>query len=254
MARIRWVRAVRAVVIAGLAAALIAPAAQSQQTTLVGLVRDSSGIPISGVEVRLAGQDVYTRTNDLGGFRLASVPVGAIQISARRMGFAPALVDVTLRVGRIDSLILSMTTLATNLPGVRIEDEYMARSRRLLAGFWERRSRGFGQFITRDEIERRGPHDFVDIVRMQPGLQFIEKNGRKAIRFGRGGRPLGDCPPQYWVDGMRIEQATPDEFPPQDVEAIELYPGPSTTPPQFANRINANTCGAIVIWTRIPGA
>ena len=44
------------------------------------------------------------------------------------------------------------------------------------------------------------------------------------------------------------------DLPPQDVEAIELYPGPSTTPPQFANRINANTCGAIVIWTRIPGA
>ena len=66
-----------------------------------------------------------------------------------------------------------------------------------------------------------------------------------------GGR---DCPPQYVVDGMRIENASPDEFVPQDVEAIELYSGPATIPPQFAPRFNSYTCGAVVIWTRLPGS
>src|SRR4051812_16319945 len=90
----------------GAPAALIAHA---QQTTLVGVIRDSSGHAISGVEVRLAGQELFTYTNDIGGFRLASMPVGAVKLSARRMGFAPATVDLTLRVGRIDSLVLSLS-------------------------------------------------------------------------------------------------------------------------------------------------
>ena len=227
--------------------------AQAHQTTLVGVIRDSSGHPIPGVEVRLAGQELFTRTNDIGGFRLPSMPVGEVKLSARRLGFAPALVDLTLREGRVDSLVLSLSTLAANLPGMVIEDEYQARSKRLLAGFWERRSRGFGHYYTRDEIERANSHDFVDIVRTTPGSQIVMKNGRRVLRFGRGGRPGADCPPQYFVDGMRVEQASPDEFPPEDVEAIELYSGPATIPVQFANRMGSLTCGAVIIWTRIPG-
>jgi hypothetical protein len=244
---------VHAAVIGSAIAMPVAHSAQAQHTTLVGLIRDSSGHPIPGVEVRLAGQDLLTHTNDLGGFRLASMPVGAVKISARRLGFAPAIVDLTLRVGRVDSLVLSLSTLAASLPGVVVEDEYMKRSKRLLAGFWERRSRGFGHFVTRDEIERGQAHDFVDVVRMTPGLQLIQKNGRRVIRFGRGGRSGSDCPPQYWVDGIRIEQASPDEFTPEQVEAIELYTGPATLPAQFSSRGSFSTCGAVVIWTRIPG-
>ena len=55
---------------------------------------------------------------------------------------------------------------------------------------------------------------------------------------------------------MRVENASPDEFPPQDVEGIELYAGSATIPPQFAPRfqsIRTQTCGAVVIWTRLPG-
>ena len=56
---------------------------------------------------------------------------------------------------------------------------------------------------------------------------------------------------------MRVENASPDEFPPSDLEALELYSGPSTIPAQFAPRsftIGQRTCGAIVIWTRLPGS
>jgi hypothetical protein len=43
-----------------------------------------------------------------------------------------------------------------------------------------------------------------------------------------------------------------DDFPASDVEAMELYPGPATTPMQFSQGTTL-TCGAVVIWTRIPG-
>ena len=233
-------------------------AAQTPVTTvLVGLVRDSSGRGIPNVEVWLRGSDLYTHTNDLGGFRLPGAPVGAVKITVRRLGFEQTTVDLTLRDGQTDSLVVALTAVAAALPGVVVEDEAMTRSKRLLAGFWERRSRGFGHFYPRDEIEKREPHDFTDIVRMTPSVNIVNINGRKVVRFGRSPGLRGDCPPQYWVDGMRIENASPDEFPPQDVEAIELYAGSATIPAQFAPRVTSfrnQTCGVIVIWTRLPGA
>ena len=232
---------------------LVAADAQLPPATLVGVVRDSAGNPVPGVEVRFKGADfVSVRTNDSGGFRMVNLPTGLASVTLRRMGFAPASAEVRLRSGRTDSLVFSLTALATTLAGVLVEDEYEARSRRLLAGFWERRSRGFGYFLTRDEIEKRDAHEFADLARMAPSVSVGTRNGRRVIRFNRAGSGR-DCPPQYIVDGMRIENGSPDEFTPQDVEAIEFYSGPATIPPQFAPRFNSYTCGAVVIWTRLPG-
>jgi hypothetical protein len=228
--------------------------APTQYAILVGMVRDSAGNAIPGVEVRILGSDVgFARTDDAGGFRMTNLVAGPSSVKVRRMGFAPATVDVRLRPGRTDSLVVSLSAIATTLPGVLVEDEYEARSHRLLAGFWDRRSRGFGNYVTRDEIERRDPQEFVDIARMVPSIAVVSRAGRKVLRFNRGGAAR-DCPPQYFVDGMRIEAGMPDEFTPQDVEAVEFYSGPATLPPQFAPRPFSYTCGAIVIWTRIPGA
>lgn len=232
---------------------LAAALAQQLPASLVGVVRDSAGNPIPAVEVRFKGGDfVSVRTNDSGGFRMINLPTGLATVSLRRMGFAPASAEVRLRSGRTDSLVFSLTALAHTLAGVLVEDEYEARSHRLLAGFWERRSRGFGYFLTRDEIEKRSAQEFTDLARLVPSVTIATMNGRKVIRFHHSGN-VRDCPPQYVVDGMRIENGSPEEFTPQDVEAIELYSGPATIPPQFAPRFNSYTCGAVVIWTRLPG-
>lgn len=253
MASLGGLRAQFTVVAAVLSFLPAAGRAQSPFAALVGQVRDSAGNAIPGVEVRLGGgQLLYARTDDSGGFRLTGLTPGATQVTVRRLGFAPDTVRLTLRAGRIDSLVLSLAMVASALPGVLVEDEYEARSHRLLAGFWERRSRGFGTFLTRDDIERRNPHEFVDLARGVPSMRIFSINGRQTIRFGRT-TTMRDCPPQYIVDGLRIENGSPDEFTPQDIEAVEIYPGPATTPPQFTNRPYTYTCGAIVIWTRIPG-
>lgn len=251
-----WMRWTGRAALAVTMLAVAHPLAAQATSSLVGLIRDSSGHPIPGVEVWLRGSDMYTHTNDAGGFRIPNTPVGPVKVTVRRLGFEQTTVDLTLRAGQQDSLVVALTSVAANLPGVLVEDEHMTRSKRLLAGFWERRSRGFGHYYTRDDIEKRDAHDFADIVRMTPSVSIVSVNGRKQIRFSRSPGIRGDCPPQYWVDGMRIEGATPDEFPPQDVEAIELYAGSATIPPQFAPRIQTTrtqTCGAVVIWTRLPG-
>jgi hypothetical protein len=239
--------------IAATPAAARVAVAQAQVATLVGLVRDSSGHPVPSVEVRLRGTETFAFTNDSGGFRLAGLPLGQVSLTARRLGFAPATFPLTMRTGQRDSLVLTLTMLAATLPGVVVEDEAMTRSKRLLSGFWNRRSQGFGHFMTRDEIEKRDAHELTDLVRMIPSASIQTRNGRSVIRFPRSGAGRLDCPPQYWVDGQRIENAAPDEFPPMDIEALEIYAGPATIPAQYAPRTNSYTCGAIIIWTRLPG-
>lgn len=234
--------------------ALPAPSsAQGSFAGLVGIVRDSAGQPVRDVQIRLSGAAARrTLTGDSGGFAFESLPPGPTLVSLRRLGFAPDSTRIILRAGRTDSLVLVLESMASKLPGVLVEDEMDARSHRLLAGFWERRSRGFGSFLTRDEIDKRDAHDFVDLTRMIPSLRVVNLNGRRTLRFNGSLQPR-DCPPQYVVDGMRIESGSPDEFTPTDIEAVEFYSGPATTPPQFTNRAFNHTCGVIVIWTRLPG-
>ena len=231
--------------------------AQAPSATLVGTVRDSAGTPVQGVEVWLRGSALYTHTADNGGFRLPGAAPGVARVTVRRMGFEPTTFDLQLHAGQTDSLVISLTVMPTSLPGMSVEEERTTRSKRLLAGFWERRSRGFGHYFTRGEIEARNPHQFTDIVRTTAGVSVVSINGRQSIRFSRSAGLRVDCPPQYWVDGMSVQNATPDEFPPQDVEALEIYAGEGTIPPQFAPRMltfGPKTCGAVVIWTRLPGS
>jgi hypothetical protein len=44
-----------------------------------------------------------------------------------------------------------------------------------------------------------------------------------------------------------------DDVPMIDVEAIEIYKGPSALPPELNTRLGNPGCGAVVIWTRVPG-
>lgn len=227
--------------------------AQGASAGLVGIVKDSAGHPIPDVQVRLNGTSgPRAITGASGGFAFASLDPGVALVMVRRLGFAPDSIRLVLRPGRVDSLVLVMNAVAASLPGVTVEDEASDRSHRLLAGFWERRSRGFGNFLTRDEIEKRDAHDFVDLTRMIPSVHVVTLNGRQTLRFNGSLQPR-DCPPQYVVDGMRIENGQPDEFTPHDIEAVEFYSGPATIPPQFTNRSFSHTCGVIVIWTRLPG-
>ena len=229
--------------------------AQPQLASLVGVVRDTTGAPVSGVEVWLRGSDLYTHTGENGGFRLLDITPGDAKLTVRRLGFEPLTVDIKLSPGIRDTVVISLSMVAASLAGVSIEEERMTRSTRLLRGFWDRRANGFGHFVTREEIDNKHAHNFTDLVRMTPGLDVITVGGRQTIRFrNSGGR--GDCPPQYWLDGSRIENAGPDEFAPGDLEAVEVYNGGATIPAQFAPRMvsfGPRTCGAIIIWSRLPG-
>jgi hypothetical protein len=237
-----------------LVASLICSNSLGAQTprALVGLVRDSSGHGIPGAEVRARDNAVLAITNDSGRFHVARMPAGESGVFVRRLGFAPQRASIqTSATGTTDSVDVILTVVAHALAAVEAQDPHDSLSRKVLADFWERRSRGFGKFVTRDEIERKGASRFVDVVRSVPSVSIMSYRGRQEIRFrgaAIGGR---ECPPQYWIDGIPLERGSADEIFPDNVEAIELYASAATTPPQFSTR--SLTCGTVVVWSRLPG-
>lgn len=220
---------------------------------LVGLVKDSLGHAITGAEVRALDNVFLTRSDDSGRFHVAQMPAGARDVEVRRLGFVPRRAAIARSVGTTDSVQVTLRAMVQELPEITVEEQHDAVSRKYLAEFWSRRSRGFGKFVTRDEIERKGASRFVDVVRSVSGVAILNYRGRPDIRFrGAGiGSMFRDCPPQYWMDGIPLQNGSADEFSPHDVEAIELYASAATTPPQFATR--GETCGTVVVWTRLPG-
>jgi len=237
------------------ASALTGVAATSEAQApraLFGLVKDSLGHAVAGAEVRAKGNVLVAFSDDSGRFHVAQMPVGARGVFVRRLGFAPTRAPITPSAGDVDSVQVTLRAIAQPLPQINVQDEHDSLSKKVLAEFWSRRSRGFGKFLTRDEIEDKRASQFVDVVRNVSGVRIQMARGRPDIRF-RGaaiGTPR-DCPPQYWLDGIPLQSGVADEFSPENVEAIELYSSPATTPPQFNTR--GATCGTVVVWSRLPG-
>ena len=243
---------VRLIVPVLLLPALASLASAQSVGVIAGTVRDSAGHPIPGVEVVVLASRSHVRSDSVGAFRFASVPTGKREVSFRRLGFEPKTMNAVVALGETVALAVVLTPFASEIEGMTVEE--VSRRRQILSDFFDRSERGFGHFITRAQIEKRNPMNLSDMLRMVPGARLIPSRtgGTSTLRFARAmaGR---DCPPQYWVDGVKTWALNIDDIVPQDVEGIEIYSGASTVPPQFNTKEGTTICGVVLIWTRVPG-
>ena len=231
-----------------------------------GDVVDEAGNALAGVAVGLFGPDrdlvVSSVSADDGSFSITAPAAGAWTVHFTRAGYrsvsgGPYELDPDEPVEA--TVVLHRAPRA--LPGIEAEVE--GESRRLrLAGFYERRSEGFGRFMDRDQIERRGAVRMVDLLDPLPnitvdrgfGLTGPEQVRNPPIWFGRAGQR---CVPALWIDGTLVrnggfaaEPLRPDDFLwPLDVEGIEFYGGPAQVPIEFSRSAG---CAVLVVWTRDP--
>lgn len=231
----------------------LAPSAFAQSVgAITGTIKDSAGTPIPGVEVVILQRHGAVYSDSVGVFRVVDIPAGKREFHFRRLGFSPKSMDAEISEGKTVALNVVLEPYAAEIEGMTVEEA--TRRRQLLSDFYDRSSRGFGHFITREQIEKRNPMNLSDMMRMVPGAHLIplRGTGMSTLRFGRamGGR---DCPPQYYVDAVKTWNLNIDDITPEDVEGIEIYEGASTVPPQFNTKEGNTICGVVLIWTRIPG-
>lgn len=236
-----WATAVQASIVGALGA-------QARLGAIAGTVKDDLGAPIANVEVSVPSV-ATVRTDSVGKFLLASLPPGNADVSFRRLAFSPIVLAIVVPRDDTTEVDVTLTVVAQKLKGVVTQED--APHLRQLDAFEARRKQGMGHFITRGQIEKRNPMLLSDMMRSVPGALLIPDGYRSVLRFARNGRT--SCPPQYFVDGVQVTGYNIDDMPVGDVEGIELYSGASTLPPEFNKYLSTVSCGAVIIWTRIPG-
>jgi len=227
-----------------------AAGAQTPRGAISGSVKDDVGNPIPDVEVTAPSVHVQTRSDTAGNFVLGSLPPGPVDISFRRLAFRPVSVSIQVPHDDTTEVEVTLKIVAQQLTAVLVQAD--AAHLRQLDAFEARRKMGIGHFITRAEIEKRNPMLLSDMVRMIPGAMLLHTpGGQSVLRFARVGNP--ECPPQFYIDGVQATGFNIDDMPVNDVEGVELYSGASGIPPEY-NRLHSTViCGAVIIWTRIPG-
>jgi hypothetical protein len=224
--------------------------AQPRQGAVSGTVEDSAGAALSNVEVMVMRSGRSVRTDSAGHFLLTAIPAGNADIGFRRVAFEPVVISLRIPTDDTTDVEVRLGGITPVLPAVVVNDRVEQNS--ILQQFEARRRLGAGYFVTRADIERRRPNSLSDYMRMVPGVRIVTlDNGRTALRFARTAR--GNCPPQYFVDGIPATNFDIDEVLPGDVEGVELYAGAAGVPPQFNRFYGTTICGTILIWTRIPG-
>lgn len=217
---------------------------------LIGTVRDQSGAALEGVTVATPGTTV--RTNARGMFEIHTGAIDTVTITFRRVGFEPIDALLTTRNGLWDTVLVQLESTAQRLSNVNVTED-RTRAALDMRNFDERRARGIGQFVTREEILERGSSRLSDVLRLKRGVHVVRGD---RIRFSAYSGSRGSvCQPDIWLDGRRSQGMEINELVATTVEAIELYPYLSTVPVEF-QALGANTtpCGTIVVWTRIPNS
>ena len=190
-----------------------------------------------------------------GAFSLGGLPGGTQVVEVTAVGYQPGRQTVDLKPGsgRRTELVLGKTI--QRLPAIEVVGKVSAGND--VSNFLDRARRGFGFFITEDDIKRRNPIIFEDIIRTVPGMQVVPVGQGYRILSGRGQSDLlSNCSPSYFVDGspFYVDVSNGDPFPvaPTEILAIEVYAGTAGVPVEFQRMQNAG-CGVIAIWTKRGG-
>jgi Carboxypeptidase regulatory-like domain/TonB-dependent Receptor Plug Domain len=215
---------------------------------LLGTVVDSAGAPLAGAAVAvLPDRVLQATTDDSGRFVIEGVPAGPVRLAVRRLGYAPRTFTVAVRPAGLVPVQLSLSPAAFALQPVTVAD---SAPDAWMQTFDLRRRTERGYFITRSDIERSQARSTFELLRRIPGVRIANGRWGPVVLFERGGTGGVACTPQLFIHRMAYDGSLED-FPPDDVEAMEIYTGISTVPVELQSA-RAHTCGAIVIWTRDP--
>ncbi len=223
----------------------------------------ASGLPLAGAGVAVLnarGETVgHVVTGVSGSFTLRLPAFGDYRVRARRIGYAG---QVTQPIA-VDSLYAYSVQLALRpnpvlLDTLKVVAENVVVEKRVLwlieNGFYDRRRKGFGYFLTREEIERKIPLTMGDVLRDIPGIHV--SCGFVVCRFSIAAQPflLKPCLPTVVLDGVTVSvggsRGAGDVgfISPFNVEGVEVYTSPAGLPVQYSGYMSP--CGAILIWTR----
>ena len=224
----------------------VAPAPKPLGTAqLSGTVFGPDGKPLEGAQVYLVGTAIGARADSRGLFRLTGLPSGTQTVEVRQISFALKRYTVDLSPTRESRLAAVLDARANVLGEVKVE----AKAASSIPGFEDRAKRGMGNFLTRDDIEKRQSILLTDLFRTIPGLNIVFDGTNYAVLSARAGNR--SCPMQWFLDGSPFDNSDnsiDQMLRPDDIEGIEVYKSASEVPVQYQGQ--HASCGTILVWTK----
>lgn len=237
------------------------PSSAHPQIQVTGkAVTEETQNPIENVLITVVdagGDEVATElTSAAGQFAILVDDTPSLRVRAERLGFG-TIFSPPLDVDGFRSLSVEIRLRPDAVAVSPVEVLAKRRTSFMLDEFHRRREVGFGEYVTREEIERRSPTRVTDVLRELSGVS-VASSGRGThgvVTMDRANHSFsGRCPAQVYVDGFHLNKSDgrtfriDDAVAPGDVAGIEVYRGLSTVPPEFLSP--KADCGVVVIWTR----
>jgi hypothetical protein len=239
---------VSSLLVAGSAAAQGAPA------RLQVRARDAGGMPVSGAEIRVSGVERVARTDSTGGAVVEGIPVGSQWVDIFREGFGPERVAIDFTPAANVEMDVDLTPIPVRLSELIVTARNQSRTLRNV-GFYERQRKGLGSFVDAERLEelKHQPDLYLALQHLRGFVvshnpashNLVIRSTRGAVSLQRG------CVPDVLVDGFAMDMGYLSSLMPAQIEGIEAYAGPGTTPAKLVSgRMNGAVCGTIAIWLK----
>lgn len=223
---------------------------RNKTQVITGKVLDArTGDPIEAMDVivrDLNGEPVgRTLSDEDGRFGTVVEQPGLYRVAVARFGY-DSTATANLAVSPEQNLYVELRVQ----PAALGLDPITVTAPRVLpylesTGFYDRERRGFGSFLGPRDLERIPGAFPSQLLRRVAGVTVTR--GRIYMR-GQTGFMGGPCSPEIILDYMTLRGTSLDDVVrAYDIEAIEVYKGPASVPPQWRD---AATCGVIVVWTK----
>jgi hypothetical protein len=201
-------------------------------------------------------------TSSDGQFTFSIPRLGEYRLLISRIGYPISLSKPFLFSSAFTARVsLSLPSNPITLDTVTVVAKEIERRLPYLAdaGFYQRRREGFGHFLTRDEIDKRDPLILSDLLKGMSGVRVTCTGARNCAVTMRAANTMffrGPCKPSVVLDGVVLQPGgtsggglgLDDLVNPFNIEALEVYPGPSGVPVQYSGYLSP--CGAILVWSR----
>lgn len=250
-------------------AALVSLAAPTDSARITGVVSSTyNGRPLVDVLIAVPGAQRFTVSDSLGAFELAGLPAGRqlIRIMYRGRTSVEHIVELKARKTKRLSVLLDIEAVDLAPVVVTAEREVDLWG---LAGFYRRRTIGFGRFFTPEDIAQRKPERLSDLLRGTGAFWGCVGNGCGPLTFARGRR----CAMGVRIDGMPAWGEELDAIEPADVGGVEIYSYSYSVPVEFGGgpltygeqravqltgrgfltlpqQMGLSSCGTVLVWTR----
>lgn len=218
---------------------------------LSGIVKAADGKPLEGAQVGVDGSSTTAATDAQGAFALSDLPDGTRMVEVRALGYVPARAAIEPSRSEPRAIAVVLAKRGAALQEVTVFGKPSWRNRDF-TGFADRRRKGFGHFITREQIAQTNDVSICDLLSRVPGVLTSSNGGIGCTATLHGtmtgvGGMISSCEPKVYLNNLPFDGSVEEltrSFSPRDIMGIEIYSA-ATQPIQYQG-----LCGSLVVWTR----